>query len=266
MASKRKAISKKTRFEVFKRDGFACQYCGKCAPDVVLHIDHMNPVSKGGDNNILNLITSCADCNGGKSDRLLDEHAVLAKQREQLAQLTERREQLKMMSDWRMALLKLGDEELALFVAEVEARLGGVTLLDHARSQLRAFLRKHGYQSAIKSVETGIDRHVKFVGGDPTDASIGLMLRCLDSIASYSQLPTEIQDAHYCRGILKNRFPDDVYFGGDEWDECMGLLSRALAFAPGEQIRQMCKKAPDYYEWWDEIMALVGREESRADA
>lgn len=31
---KRKAISKRVRFEVFKRDSFKCQYCGKCAPDV----------------------------------------------------------------------------------------------------------------------------------------------------------------------------------------------------------------------------------------
>lgn len=34
--SKRKSISKKLRFEVFKRDGFTCQYCGRMAPDVVL--------------------------------------------------------------------------------------------------------------------------------------------------------------------------------------------------------------------------------------
>jgi len=36
------AISKRDRFEVFKRDKFTCQYCGKAAPDVVLHIDHIH--------------------------------------------------------------------------------------------------------------------------------------------------------------------------------------------------------------------------------
>ncbi len=35
----RKSISKKIRFEIFKRDAFSCQYCGKSAPDVILHID-----------------------------------------------------------------------------------------------------------------------------------------------------------------------------------------------------------------------------------
>jgi 5-methylcytosine-specific restriction endonuclease McrA len=29
----RKALSKKLRFEVFKRDNFTCQYCGRAAPD-----------------------------------------------------------------------------------------------------------------------------------------------------------------------------------------------------------------------------------------
>ena len=42
--AKRKGISKKTRFDVFKRDSFTCQYCGKSAPDVVLQVDHINPV------------------------------------------------------------------------------------------------------------------------------------------------------------------------------------------------------------------------------
>ena len=69
--AKRKGISKSTRFEVFKRDSFTCQYCGKSAPDVVLEVDHINPVSKGGDNDISNLITACFDCNRGKKDKKL---------------------------------------------------------------------------------------------------------------------------------------------------------------------------------------------------
>jgi len=42
------AVSTRTRFEIFKRDSFRCQYCGKSAPDVILHIDHIEPASKGG--------------------------------------------------------------------------------------------------------------------------------------------------------------------------------------------------------------------------
>lgn len=66
---KRRAISKKTRFEVFKRDGFACQYCGAHPPGVLLHIDHIVAVAAGGTNAIDNLVTACEPCNLGKGAR-----------------------------------------------------------------------------------------------------------------------------------------------------------------------------------------------------
>jgi hypothetical protein len=68
---KRESISKKVRFEVFKRDLFTCQYCGITPPNVILEIDHIKPVSRGGDNKRDNLITACFDCNRGKSNVLL---------------------------------------------------------------------------------------------------------------------------------------------------------------------------------------------------
>lgn len=71
MAGKRKVISKKTRFEVFKRDGFVCQYCGAHPPAVILEPDHINPVCNGGGNDMDNLVTYCFDCNRGKSGNLL---------------------------------------------------------------------------------------------------------------------------------------------------------------------------------------------------
>lgn len=71
--SKRKSISKKLRFEIFKRDLFTCQYCGSMPPSVVLEIDHVIPVSSGGENDDVNLLTSCFDCNRGKGARSLSE-------------------------------------------------------------------------------------------------------------------------------------------------------------------------------------------------
>lgn len=66
-------ITKKLRFEIFKRDGFACQYCGRRPPDVVLELDHIDPKANGGTNLEINLITSCFDCNRGKGARRLGE-------------------------------------------------------------------------------------------------------------------------------------------------------------------------------------------------
>lgn len=64
----RKPLSKRVRFEVFKRDGFVCQYCGAHPPHVLLHADHIVPVAEGGGNEETNLITACQPCNQGKSD------------------------------------------------------------------------------------------------------------------------------------------------------------------------------------------------------
>lgn len=60
------AVSKRTRFEVLKRDNHTCRYCGGVAPDVVLTIDHVVPVSLGGSDAPDNLVAACRDCNAGK--------------------------------------------------------------------------------------------------------------------------------------------------------------------------------------------------------
>tara|TARA_Y100000593_G_C4287030_1_gene326063 strand:+ start:187 stop:1152 length:966 start_codon:yes stop_codon:yes gene_type:complete len=108
----RKAISKKLRFEVFKRDSFTCQYCGKESPNVVLNVDHIDPVKNGGDNNITNLITSCFGCNSGKGARLLSDGHVVKKQKKILDELQERRNQIEMISKWREDLLDNDNYEI----------------------------------------------------------------------------------------------------------------------------------------------------------
>lgn len=61
------AVTKRTRFEVLRRDEHTCQYCGAKAPEVILHIDHVMPVALGGDDKPSNLLTACSTCNSGKA-------------------------------------------------------------------------------------------------------------------------------------------------------------------------------------------------------
>lgn len=68
----RKTISKRVRFEIFKRDEFTCVYCGAHPPQAVMEIDHVVPVAEGGGNDIDNLATACWDCNRGKGPVPLD--------------------------------------------------------------------------------------------------------------------------------------------------------------------------------------------------
>ena len=105
--AERKPISKKTRFEVFKRDRFTCQYCGRMSPDVILEIDHIKPVAEGGTNKMINLVTSCRDCNRGKGKRILSDNVELKKQQKELTDLADKREQAEMMIKWRDELLDM---------------------------------------------------------------------------------------------------------------------------------------------------------------
>lgn len=93
MTGQRIPISKRTRFEVFKRDGFCCQYCGAHPPRVLLEVDHIVPVAEGGANDMDNLVTSCEPCNRGKGavpltvipEGLAEKAARVAEAEEQLA-------------------------------------------------------------------------------------------------------------------------------------------------------------------------------------
>lgn len=91
--AKRVGISTRKRFEVFKRDGFTCLYCGAHPPTVILHCDHIVPVAEGGGNEMDNLTTACERCNLGKSSVPLT--SVPASLKERAAEVKEREAQLK---------------------------------------------------------------------------------------------------------------------------------------------------------------------------
>lgn len=62
-----------SRRNVFKRDRFTCQYCGKQPGNDELTIDHVQPRSRGGESNWQNCVLACIDCNHRKADRTPDE-------------------------------------------------------------------------------------------------------------------------------------------------------------------------------------------------
>jgi hypothetical protein len=155
---KRKTLSKKMRFEVFKRDKFICQYCGRLAPDVILEIDHINPIANGGDNSILNLITACRDCNRGKGKRLLTESEELKKQQTQLQELSERKEQLEMMIEWRKELNDLHNQEVQA-IADLFTDNVGYPVTEHGKENIKKWIKKYTFNEVWDSTEISIERY-----------------------------------------------------------------------------------------------------------
>lgn len=151
-------MSTKLRFEVFKRDGFKCQYCGVTPDKQVLQVDHINPVAKGGKNDIDNLVTSCQPCNIGKGANSLASIPVSLKEKSE--QIAEQEKQIKQYQKIIMSARKR-KEDFAWSIAEVFdpwARDG------YSRANLasiRSFLEKLPYEEVLEAADIATSKGFK---------------------------------------------------------------------------------------------------------
>lgn len=66
----RSKLTPTLRYDIMKRDGFRCCLCGRSADNgIELEVDHIVPISKGGNTVYSNLQTLCRDCNRGKGTK-----------------------------------------------------------------------------------------------------------------------------------------------------------------------------------------------------
>jgi len=158
MATKRKAISKKVRFDIFKRDLFTCQYCGSTPPGVILHVDHIVPVAKGGGNQDDNLITSCSACNLGKGAGSLGVAPMSLS--DKAAETREREEQI-LGYQKIMALSRDRIESEAWTVANLMINAGTYYIHEFDRGwfqSIKRFVKELGVYSCIDSMELAISK------------------------------------------------------------------------------------------------------------
>lgn len=157
---KRVSMSKKLRFEVFKRDLFTCQYCGRKAPDVVLEVDHIKPVSRGGKNDILNLVTSCFDCNRGKGKNKLSDDAMMKHQIDEIERLAKRREQIAMLKKWRDELITQNDDEVDVVCETILMFCDKKTAISmNGRLKIKDLIKNFGIEEVIICCELSFSRY-----------------------------------------------------------------------------------------------------------
>ncbi len=255
----RKALSKKLRFEVFKRDSFTCQYCGKSAPDVILECDHISPVSKGGTNDILNLITSCKDCNAGKSNIELDDQSVLAKQKQQLNELSERRSQLEMMVQWREGLKAIDEDTVSALIDQIDEALVSSSVNENGRKSVRQWLKKYGYQLVSECIEISANQYLRFDEEDSlVDGCAEKFFSMVPRIASNKQKfgdNTEMQALYYARGILRNR----ISYCDDR--KAIDWLQKAYAMIEDvDHITEIVKTGKNWTEFRKIMSEIVGED------
>ncbi|HYF37572.1 MAG TPA: HNH endonuclease [Prosthecobacter sp.] len=205
--AKRKTLSKKTRFEVFKRDSFKCQYCGACAPEAILVVDHIDPVSKDGADEMVNYITACQPCNAGKSDRKLDDSTTLQKQKAQLDELNQRREQLEMMMQWRSGLKEINELQLDEAYEAWREVAPGWSLNEKGMKELRGYVKKYGLSKVLDAIDVVKEQYIVVAGDEPkaTQESVNKGWSKLGGVLAMASMPESERELHYIKGILRNR-------------------------------------------------------------
>lgn len=166
-------ISVRTRFEVLKRDRFACAYCGKHPPDVLLEVDHIVPRAAGGSDELDNLICACWDCNRGKADRLREEGTRPVVSREILEDAEERIAQAEayalLMSSERKLLNRMTTEvtgawarAFAADLVETDEGTSWRLQLDYERfpdeASIRTFLKRLPASEVLDAVDATASR------------------------------------------------------------------------------------------------------------
>jgi len=204
----RKPIRKSVRFEVFKRDSFTCQYCGRKSPDeCVLEVDHITPVAAGGRNEILNLVSACRECNAGKSDRSLSDNAKVTVARKQADDASERLEQMKMVANWHKSL---AEEDITAvdFLEDIWAdECGGeVQIGEDDRNMLFVLVKQFSFEEVAAALRQCIGKFIYqadigFSGGRRAIAAIPNQCK----INKINRLNPEDGRTRYLLGILKRR-------------------------------------------------------------
>jgi hypothetical protein len=198
------AITKKNRFEVFKRDNFQCQYCGRDSPEIVLEIDHIEPKSKGGTDDIFNLITSCYDCNRGKRYTKLTDKNEIKKQKEELKKLNKRKEQLGLLLKWRNEISGVIEEEISA-IENIFKESTGCSFNPPGRKIIKKLIEQYSFEKVIKATDKSISSYYKPTIPKSSNKAFDYIGRICNAEHMIEKQPG-LKDLYYIRGIIRNRF------------------------------------------------------------
>ena len=252
---KRIPISKQLRFEIFKRDKFSCQYCGRNAPDVILNVDHIKPVAEFGTNEILNLITSCFDCNNGKRAKLLSDDTVIKKQQSQLEELQERKEQIEMMFEWKKGLLEI-DEQITNQLADYWEELAtGYSLNESGKIKLKELSRKYQLDELMTAMKIACEQYMKTKNGKYAHETVEIAWKKLPGICYNRKIEREkpeVAKIYHIKNIMEKiyRYVDD--------NLAIKLMKKAYKLGASlDSLEDHARTANNWNDWEDGIETFI---------
>lgn len=172
------AVTKRTRFEVLRRDGHRCRYCGAAAADGArLTLDHVTPSALGGSDDPSNLVAACVDCNSGKTSTTPDAQMVAQVEDDAMR--------------WALAVRRAAEMASADVAAATDYRNAFLDAWEDAPGWYRGPRLPDGWTSRVDAWRAS---------GLPLD----VLLDSVHIAAGANHVPREGRYAYLC-GIVRNR-------------------------------------------------------------
>jgi cytochrome c553 len=269
--AERKPISKKVRFEVFKRDSFKCQYCGAEAPSVLLNVDHIKPVAEGGTNELMNLIAACSTCNAGKAATPLSDQSTLAKQKAQLDELQERREQLEMLLEWKQGLSELSNETMDKIADYWAQHAKGWYLNEHGKHSLKKWLNQFTTLEIVTAMDTALSQYIELDPKSPEKATSDSIAKAFASVPGICRVNRaskdnpDLKELFYIRGILRKRLYEMGKYC-NEWQALEDLKAARSWDIPLERLRDIALSCRNWSEFQYMITEVIDEYRAREGA
>jgi hypothetical protein len=257
MSKKREPIGAKLRFEVFKRDSFTCQYCGRRAPDVILHADHIRPVAEGGTTDILNLVTSCQPCNSGKGARPLSDHQMINQAVDQMAELEERRQQIEMMMEWQNGLRNIESDNIEMLSDRMGSRTG-YSPNASGMADLRKWAKRFSAHELARAIDEAFDTYLLYDGDEVNVPSWNKAFKKIPAVAAVlkqEEAKPYLRRIMYIQGIVRKRI------GAPRFD-CLNYLEHlVLCGFDVDELERRAKRIDKFSDFdgpLDEWLASIG--------
>ena len=256
----RKILSKNMRFEVFKRDKFTCQYCGKKAPDVILNVVRIKDIAQGGSNNILNFATICVDCCNGLGNGSPNDETRCREIELQQAQ----REQLKFLLEWKTALAKAEEFAVAEIITYINSKISPFSLSEQGAADIKNLCQKFSHKQIIEAIDGASKKYIRYDLNGINKDSIELFIDKIGGFVVYQSLPLLQQKIVYIKGIAKRRF---AYWSEKQGKSFIKTYIEALRdqnWSEDEIIEDldtevipMTQKARTWTEWRDTLQQWI---------
>lgn len=125
---------------------------------MILEVDHIVPVAEGGENDMMNLITSCRDCNRGKGKKKLTDRQTIEKQKTELDDLNERRQQMEMMLQWKCDLLNF-ELEMVNAIDSLICSMTDWAMSDSAKQKIRRLISQFYFDEVYDATSISFEKY-----------------------------------------------------------------------------------------------------------